>query len=115
MSVVSSVALAAQSLVADAVIALAAKDGETFDPDKVTPGPEGFIATAVFAAAVILLGFLLVKRLRRNSYRHEIREDIAAELADAGTAGDAGAKGAAPEETQRGEDSDDSGSRGTGA
>ncbi|RKQ89681.1 hypothetical protein U746_0923 [Mycolicibacterium mucogenicum 261Sha1.1M5] len=115
MSVVSSVALAAQSLVADAVIALAAKDGETFDPDKVTPGPEGFIATAVFAAAVILLGFLLVKRLRRNSYRHEIREDIAAELAEAGTADDAGATGSAPEETQRSEGSGDSGSRGTGA
>ncbi len=108
MSVVSSVALAAQSFVAEAVIAVAAKDGETFDADKVTPGPEGFIATAVFAAAVIALGFLLVKRLRRNTYRHEIREDIAAELAESENA-----DGAGSENNARGDGND--GSRGTGA
>ncbi|WP_416550113.1 hypothetical protein [Leucobacter sp. BZR 635] len=80
-----------------AAIAVAAKNGEEFNPDKVTPGPEGFIATAVFAAAVITLGFLLVKRIRRNSYRHEIRDDIAAELAGAQQpATGAAAGGAAP-------------------
>ncbi|MGO2140371.1 MAG: hypothetical protein ACTH30_08140 [Leucobacter sp.] len=81
MSVVMSVANAAQSVIAETVIAIAAREGEEFNADKVTPGPEGFIATAVFAVAVILLGFLLVKRIRRNSYRHEVREEIAAELA----------------------------------
>lgn len=62
--------------------AFAAEDGEQFDPSKVTPGPEGFIATAVFAAAVLTLGFLLVRRIRRGQYREEVRESIAAELAE---------------------------------
>ncbi|MFV0434787.1 MAG: hypothetical protein ACK5LO_12495 [Leucobacter sp.] len=52
-----------------------------FDPDKVTPGVEGFFAVAVLAGAIILLGFSLVRRLRRDAYRAEIREEIAEELA----------------------------------
>lgn len=72
----------------------AAQDTE-FNPDSVSPGPAGFIATAVFAAAVIVLGYLLVSRIRRNQYRHEVREQIDAELAgDSGTqASDAGKNG----------------------
>lgn len=53
-----------------------------FNEDKVTPGAEGFIATAVFALAVLLLGFLLVRRIRRSSFRTEAREVIAAEIAE---------------------------------
>ena len=94
MSVVMSAVGAVQSLVAKAALVVAAQNGEVFDPDKVTPGPEGFIATAVFAGAVILLGFLLVKRIRRNSFRHEIREGIEAELAEAQQAGGEAAGGA---------------------
>lgn len=100
MSVVMSALHTVQAAVTHAAIAFTAAEGEEFNPDKVTPGPEGFIATAAFAAAVIVLGFLLVKRIRRNSYRHEIRDEIAAELAEAGTApggapaaGDADAQG----------------------
>lgn len=63
------------------IAAIAATKGDTeFDATTVSPGAEGFIATAAFAAAVIALGFLLVSRIRRNNYRHEVREEIAAEL-----------------------------------
>lgn len=79
-------------------MAAAAVEDKAFDETKVTPGYEGFIATAVFAAAVILLGFLLVKRIRRSAYRAEVRENIAEELAqqegDAGKSGSAGAASA---------------------
>ncbi|MGO1538000.1 MAG: hypothetical protein ACTHZ9_07185 [Leucobacter sp.] len=51
-----------------------------FDPDSVTPGAIGFIMTGVFALAVILLGFNLVRRLRRNAYRSEIRDSLQAEI-----------------------------------
>ena len=119
MSVVMSALHAVQNAATHAVIALAAKEGEEFNPDKVTPGPEGFIATAVFAAAVITLGFLLVKRIRRNSFRHEIREDIAAELAESGThtpaAGSAGGSAAAAQPDAPGTQPASGGSRPDGA
>lgn len=63
------------------VVFFAAENEEEFDPNKVTSGPAGFIATAVMAIAVISLGILLVRRLRRNQYRFEAREAIAEELA----------------------------------
>lgn len=52
-----------------------------FDENKVTPGPGGFFATAAIAIAVIALGFLLVRRIRRISIRAEVRERIAEEQA----------------------------------
>ena len=58
-----------------------AEEEEPFDLDSVTPGVVGFLATAAFALAVILLALTLVRRLRRNAYRHEAREQIAEELA----------------------------------
>ena len=58
-----------------------AEDTE-FDASKVTPGVEGFIFTGLLAAAIITLGFLLVRRLRNSGYRHEVREQIAQELAE---------------------------------
>lgn len=51
-----------------------------FNPDTVTPGFVGFILTGALAVAVILLGINLVRRLRRNAYRHDIRDEIEAEL-----------------------------------
>ena len=55
-----------------------------FDPNQVTPGWEGFVMTAVFAVAIIILGTLLVRRLRRNLYRDQVREEIQQELAERG-------------------------------
>lgn len=71
---------------------IAEKNAE-FDPDQVSPGVAGFFAVAALAVAIILLGFALVRRLRRNAYRSEIREDIAKELAE----GDASAE---PQDTE---------------
>lgn len=65
-------------------IAVRVAEETEFDPSKVTPGFEGFIFTALLAAGIIVLGFLLVSRLRRNAYRAEVREQIAEELADEG-------------------------------
>ena len=116
MSLVASALVSMQGAAARVATFVAAKDDAEFNPESVTPGPAGFIMTAVFAAAVIGLGFLLVTRIRRNQYRHEVREGIEAELADraaadagngaagggaagSGTAdaGDAGAQGSDPE------------------
>lgn len=74
------IAAALASEAARAIVLVTAEGDAEFDPTKVTPGPAGFIMTAIFAAAVIVLGFLLVSRLRRNAYRHEVREGIEAEL-----------------------------------
>lgn len=72
-----------------------------FDPDIVTPGAAGFIATGVFALAVIILGVNLVRRLRRNAYRHQVREELAAEQAAGASAdGDGVAPDAAPGRTE---------------
>lgn len=82
MSIITAVLDAAQQgAVHAAVFAAKANSDTEFDASKVSPGAEGFIATAAFAAAVIVLGFLLTSRIRRNRYRHEVREEIEAELA----------------------------------
>ncbi|SJN10529.1 hypothetical protein FM113_09350 [Leucobacter sp. 7(1)] len=65
------------------VVQRLAEDSTEFDPNQVTPGVEGFLFTGLMAAGIIALGFLLVTRLRRNMYRHEVREEIAAELGEA--------------------------------
>ena len=73
-----------------------------FDPDSVTPGPWGFIFTAAVAVAVLLLGFNLVRRLRRSQYRHEIRAELEAELA--ARDGEAGSGDAAAPEQPGGDE-----------
>lgn len=65
-----------------------------FDPASVTPGVVGFTMTALFALAVIFLGWDLVRRLRRSRYRAEIQEELQAELAEREAAGAEGADGA---------------------
>jgi hypothetical protein len=50
------------------------------EADLVTPGVIGFVFTAVFIIAVILLVIDMTKRMRRVRYRAEARERIAAEL-----------------------------------
>lgn len=57
-------------------------DEEQFDPDKVTPGVGGFVVVAFLAIAVFLLGFDLVRRVRRAKNRAEIAESLAEEVAE---------------------------------
>lgn len=69
------------------LLSIALRIAETnteFDASKVSPGPEGFLFTGLMAALVIGLGFLLVSRLRRNAYRHEVRDQIAEEIGESG-------------------------------
>lgn len=93
------------NIVTEAAVRLAEKDTE-FDPNTVSPGVEGFIFTGLMAVLVIVLGFVLVKRMRKSAYRHQVREQIEAELAAAEAAegeeaalieADEAAKGEAPE------------------
>jgi hypothetical protein len=55
--------------------------GPDLDPNTVTPGPIGFVAIFLVAAATILLGFDMVRRIRRTTYRAEIKERLEAEIA----------------------------------
>lgn len=48
--------------------------------DTVTPGPIGFIAIFVVAIATVLLGFDMVRRIRRTTYRAEIQKKLEAEV-----------------------------------
>lgn len=80
-------------------LAVRVAEDTTFDPNKVTPGVEGFLMTGLLAVAVIGLGFVLVRRMRANNYRHEVRDQIEAELAEqaAAESGDAPDRGDADE------------------
>ncbi|MBN9613655.1 MAG: hypothetical protein J0H64_09415 [Actinobacteria bacterium] len=62
------------TVLANPVLAAATKPG--------SPPPITFVVTAFFAIAIFLLGFDLVRRLRRSRFREEIRENLAAELAE---------------------------------
>ncbi|TFC80520.1 hypothetical protein E3T24_17005 [Cryobacterium sp. TmT2-59] len=68
---------------------LAATPPPEFDPTTVTPGPAGFVAIAVVAAGTVLLAIDMARRIRRNTYRAEIQERLAAEMA-ANAAAEAG-------------------------
>lgn len=57
------------------------------NPDDVTPGVIGFVFTALFAVAVILIGLDLYRRVRRTKIREEVRAEISAELAQNGDKG----------------------------
>lgn len=54
-----------------------------FDPNSVTPGVIGFFAILLIAVAVVLLMIDMSRRVRRNRYRGEVREKLAAEAAEA--------------------------------
>ena len=66
-------------------------DQPQFDPDTVTPGFVGFIATFGVAAVVILLVIDMVRRIRRVNYRAQVREQLEREAmaADDGAVSDA--------------------------
>ncbi len=61
-----------------------------FNPETVTPGPAGFVAIFFVAAMVVVLALDLNRRVRRNTYRAEIKERLAAEIAANAAAADAG-------------------------
>jgi hypothetical protein len=73
---------------------LRAADQPQFDPDTVTPGFIGFIATFGVAAIVILLAIDMVRRVRRVNYREQVRRQLEQEALDAdGTADSSGGEG----------------------
>ncbi|WP_306232291.1 hypothetical protein [Agrococcus beijingensis] len=53
-----------------------------FDPNQVTPGWEGFLATALIGVVVIALMFVFFRQVTRINNRAEARERIEAELAE---------------------------------
>jgi hypothetical protein len=66
---------------AAATFVLQSAPGSDLDPNTVTPGPIGFAAIFLVAAATILLGFDMVRRIRRTTYRAEIKQRLEAEIA----------------------------------
>ena len=58
-----------------------------FDEDSVTPGIWGFVITLVLIVAVILLIVDMVRRVRRVSYRQQVREQLDREEQERGDAG----------------------------
>lgn len=79
-------ALVTQSIVSLSSLVLAAQDEADFDPNTVTPGVIGFVATFLFAVAVVFIAIDMNRRVRRTRYRGEIREKLAGEQADAAAA-----------------------------
>ena len=63
-------------------VAAETESDSDFDFTIVTPGPEGFVAILVVAIAAILLIVDMNRRVRRNTYRGVIREELAAEAAE---------------------------------
>jgi large-conductance mechanosensitive channel len=63
------------------VSAVLADKEPQFDPNSVTPGVIGFVATFVIIALVVLLVTDMVRRVRRTQYRAEVNERLDAEAA----------------------------------
>ena len=55
-----------------------------FDEDLVTPGVWGFVLTIGVIVAVVLLIVDMVRRIRRVTYRAQVREELEKEQADKG-------------------------------
>ena len=62
-------------------VVLAATPDPDFDPNTVTPGVVGFAAIFFVAVATVLLCLDVVRRIRRTTYRAEIKARLDAELA----------------------------------
>lgn len=58
-----------------------AEDEPLFDPNSVTPGVVGFVATFLVIVIVVLLATDMVRRIRRTQYRAEVNERLDAEAA----------------------------------
>lgn len=63
-------------------IAVLAEDEPMFDPNSVTPGVIGFVATFAFIVVVVFLVRDMVRRVRRTQYRAEVNQRLDAEEAD---------------------------------
>ncbi|WP_368499311.1 hypothetical protein [Herbiconiux sp. A18JL235] len=99
MSAIALTAVATTLTSAFSTVAAFVADTKTPDPDSVTPGIIGFIATFGVAAVTLLLVIDMVRRVRRVNYRAQVREELEAELAAKSAAdadGGEGAPGAAP-------------------
>lgn len=71
---------------------------EEFDPDLVTPGVVGFVATFLVIVAVVLLILDMVRRIRRVNYRAEVRQQLEVERLEAEFAASDG-EGVGPDAT----------------
>jgi len=60
---------------------LTASPPPSFDEDLVTPGVWGFALTIAVIVAVVLLIIDMVRRIRRVTYRAQVREQLEAEEA----------------------------------
>lgn len=72
--------IALPAAVATSVVTVLA-DVTTPDPDTVTPGIIGFVATFGIALITLFLIIDMVRRVRRVNYRAQVREELEAELA----------------------------------
>ncbi|WP_104126128.1 hypothetical protein [Cryobacterium sp. Y57] len=77
------------------VLAVTPTPDPNFDPNTVTPGVIGFVVFFLIAAATVLLCLDVVRRIRRTTYRAEIKERLQAEQAERD--GDEGASNDKPE------------------
>jgi flagellar biosynthesis/type III secretory pathway M-ring protein FliF/YscJ len=71
------------------LLAAATPEPSAPPPELVTPGPWGFAAIAFVAAAVFLLVWDMLRRIRRGRYREEINEELDAAEAQARAAEEA--------------------------
>jgi hypothetical protein len=62
-------------------VVLAVTPDPDFDPNTVTPGVVGFLAFFFIALATLLLCLDVVRRIRRTTYRAEIKARLDAEVA----------------------------------
>ena len=62
-------------------VVLAATPDPDFDPNTVTPGVVGFLVFFLIALATLLLCLDVVRRIRRTTYRAEIKARLDAEIA----------------------------------
>ncbi|MGO1434168.1 MAG: hypothetical protein ACTJFR_06545 [Canibacter sp.] len=81
MNVLWAAAVSTFTFVVSSIAQLVDETETEVNPDDVTPGWEGFAFTGLFVAAVIVLGFLLVRTIRRIQYRSEIQENLQEEKA----------------------------------
>lgn len=75
------------------IIVLASEDlipAIEVDPNSVTPGVVGFLATLFVAVGVLVIITDMVRRVRRVRYRSEINEKLDAEAASGGLTTPAG-------------------------
>lgn len=70
-------------MIVAAVPFLVRADEEEFDPNQVTPGVWGFVATFLVMVVVVLLILDMVRRIRRVNYRAEVRRQLEVEQLEA--------------------------------